>query len=123
MPAVVLGTTTFTSTAVAFSHSYVLQIDVETGDKYYQACVWADGKMQLGDWKRQAWKKHRGPSPAGSWWLITGTLPWKGCRLLGANGAPFVAHEQVTNKRVVHPCYSNGVKQRVHAAAEEDGKM
>ena len=30
----------------------LLQIDVATGDKYYQAGVWKDGKMQVGDWQR-----------------------------------------------------------------------
>lgn len=30
-----------------------LQIDLLTGDKYFQSVTWADGKMTPGPWKRQ----------------------------------------------------------------------
>lgn len=29
-----------------------VQIDIQTGDKYYQAATWENGKMKLGEWKR-----------------------------------------------------------------------
>jgi hypothetical protein len=92
------GSGTGTSTHVC---GLPLQIDVATGEKYYQAVAFRDGKMVPGDWKRWA-------AP-----LL----------VLAASCRPRRRRDATEASAHIACRCSNGPRQRVHEVEERDDGM